>query len=160
MAHTLRQLQFEGVKVRATLIKHSAYGAKVGIERIGGISCIGTADEVAIDVYLWPQIPGGSFRRDYQIGFIHAEGLVHAARPHVGNHSCQVRSGLVLDIEVPLRDVITLLMRINKSGTRLVPGDVRGWHERESERGLWRRGVCEVTDFERRILEKRNGLSL
>src|SRR6266851_9406223 len=167
MAHALGQLQFESVEVRASLIKHSANGTKVGVDGIGrdtlggvasiGISLIALRSKyISKDIHLGPEIALGGLGGDDQVGFVHAEGLMHAARTDVGNHGGQALGELVLDIEVPLGDVITLRVRIDIRGTQPVPSNVLGWHSRKGKR----RGEIGVVDLEGRVLEKRNGLSL
>jgi hypothetical protein len=74
-------------------------------------------EEITLGIYLRPEIPEGSLRREHEIGLIYAKRLVHATRAHVGNHGGQARGELVLDIEVPLRDVVALLARFKESAT-------------------------------------------
>src|SRR6266436_4252567 len=96
MAHALGQLQFESVKVGAPLIEHSADRPEGRVDGIRRIASVWPADKVSVDIYLGPEIAGGGLGRDDQIGFIHAERLMHATRSYVGNHGRKVRSQLVL----------------------------------------------------------------
>jgi hypothetical protein len=60
MAHALGQLRLESIEVRAPLIEHAADRAVVGVNRIGRIAGIGSAEEISVNVSLGPKVSGGS----------------------------------------------------------------------------------------------------
>src|SRR5260370_39861342 len=57
-------------------------------------------------MYLGPKISVRSLGGKDEIGFIDAEGLMHTARSHIGNHASQAWGKLLLNVEIPLHDVI------------------------------------------------------
>ncbi len=107
MAHAFGQLQFKGIEIRAPLIKHSADRTEIGIDRVEGAP-------------VWIKRPDITSRRlggNDQVGLVNAERLMYAARSHVSSHGRQAGSKLVLHIEVPLRHIVALRIRIGVSSS-------------------------------------------
>src|SRR5260370_8643607 len=88
------------------------------VERIGGVPRIRAARKVAAGINLRPQIPRRRFYRDCQVGFIYSKGLMYSARSHVGDHGRQTLRELILEIEVPLRNVVAFGIRVDERRTR------------------------------------------
>src|SRR2546427_11877400 len=79
-------------------VKHPANGTEIVVEDLG------------ID---GPEISELCFGRECEIGIIHPEWLVDTAGSYVGDHCCESRGKLLLYVEVPLRDIVALGIRLN-----------------------------------------------
>src|SRR3984893_7110834 len=103
MTHAFGQLQFKGVEIRAPLIKHSPYRAKVSVNGVQGRAIIGRRVSRITSGIKRPDIACRGLSGNDEGGLINAEGLMDAARSHVSSHRSQAGRKLVLHIEVPLR---------------------------------------------------------
>src|SRR4029077_9406079 len=91
VAHAFGQLRFQSVVVRMSFIKQSANRPIIRIDGGGSFPRIGPRSQVAVDIYLRPQISEWGPGRDDQVSFIHLERLMNTTRSYIGNHSSQRR---------------------------------------------------------------------
>ena len=106
VTHVLLDLSFEAVEIGVVVPRESIHAADAGADR-------------ARRACQRPQIGRGrTVDRLGRVDVIGSEKLVHTPRPDVGSHRSQVRQDFVLDIEVPLHQVIALGVGLNIRNTQ------------------------------------------
>src|SRR5260370_10283825 len=100
-------------------------------------------------IYLGPKISVRSLGGKDEISFIDAEGLMHAARSYIGNHASQAWGKLLLNVEVPLHDVIAFgVLDIGRAKRICGESDIltreveKGTRAGIVDRGIRKEGCC------------------
>src|SRR5258705_3607085 len=99
-----------------------------------------------------PDVARGGEVWEGHVRIIHPEGLMYASRTDIGSHGRKAGRKLILDVQVPLRDVIAFRTGVRIGLTQLIGGI--GWL---NSRSIKERPVSWVLDGS--VLKKRRCLS-